>query len=348
MRFAPGAALGVVVAALGACTTGANPTDRADTGRVPSDTSVGETGTTPGTTPTLPTGWAALAPLLAPLQEHSVVALLGEVVVLGGYNDARQIVDRVEAYDPSTDSWRALASLPEPSHHVNAAVVGDRIYVLGVLQGGFLESAVLWIYDPATDAWTTGARPPASHVAGASVVGIDGTDIHVIGGLQSVRAVALHSVYDTVSDRWDTLPDSPRDRDHAAGGTVGGRLLAVAGREVSIASSVDAVDRYDLATGTWSTGAPIPTARSGVGHAFDTLGHLHVVGGEGNAAINSGVFPQHEVYDPTVDGWTELPPMAQPRHGMGAVFVDGVLYVPGGAPVQGFGAVDTFDQFRPE
>lgn len=290
--------------------------------------------------------WTEGPPLLAPLQEHSVVALQGEVVVIGGYDDEGRIVDRVEAYDPVADTWRSLAPLPGPGHHVNAAVVDDRIHVLGVLGPGFLEETVHWVYDPVADAWTDGPRPPDSHVVGASVVGVDGTDIHLVGGLRSVRAVALHSVYDTVAQRWDTLHDSPRTRDHAAGGVFGDRLVAVAGREVRIASVTDAVDRFDLPTGSWSPGAPIPTARAGVAHAFDA-GRLHVLGGEGNPDSRDGVFAEHEVYDVQADTWTRHAPMPRPRHGMGAVFVDGVLYVPGGAPTEGFGAVDTFDVYVP-
>lgn len=337
-----------MLSSLLACTTHMSAsTDRAQTSTPPTF----ETGSPP--LPTADSGsevvrsWSEGPALLAPLQEHSVVALLGEVVVLGGYDDARRMVDRVEAYDPSAEQWRSLASLPAPAHHVNAAVVGDRIYVLGVLQGGFLESAVLWIYDPVLDAWSEGARPPASHAVGASVVAVQGTDIHLVGGLQSVRAVALHSVYDTVADAWSPLPDSPRPRDHAAGGGTGSILIAVGGREATIASVVDSVDRYTPTSNAWEAGAALPTARAGVAHAFDADGHLHVLGGEGNPDDPDGVFDAHEAYDPVGDQWEVLGPMPRPRHGMGAVFIDGVLYVPGGAPVAGFGAVDAFDHFGP-
>ena len=39
--------------------------------------------------------------------------------------------------------------------------------------------------------------------------------------------------------------------------------------------------------------------------------------------------------------------MRTPRHGMGAATVGGALYVPGGADVQGFGAVDVVERFVP-
>jgi hypothetical protein len=38
--------------------------------------------------------------------------------------------------------------------------------------------------------------------------------------------------------------------------------------------------------------------------------------------------------------------MATPRHGTGGAVVDGVFYVPGGANVTGFAAVDTHEMLR--
>ena len=43
------------------------------------------------------------------------------------------------------------------------------------------------------------------------------------------------------------------------------------------------------------------------------------------------------------DTWTTGSPMVSPRHGTGAAALDGVLYMPGGASVQAFGAVATVE-----
>jgi N-acetylneuraminic acid mutarotase len=68
-------------------------------------------------------------------------------------------------------------------------------------------------------------------------------------------------------------------------------------------------------------------------------GKLLVFGGEGNAGDASGVFDDVEAYDPASDTWSPLPPMLEPRHGLGAAELDGRVYLPGGASAQGFGAV---------
>jgi N-acetylneuraminic acid mutarotase len=90
----------------------------------------------------------------------------------------------------------------------------------------------------------------------------------------------------------------------------------------------------------------MPTARGGTA-AGVVDGKIYVVGGEGNGAAASGVFPQVEEYDPATDTWTSRGEMLTPRHGMGAAGFDGGLYVPGGATTQGFGAVATAEIFVP-
>ena len=76
-------------------------------------------------------------------------------------------------------------------------------------------------------------------------------------------------------------------------------------------------------------------------------GCLYALGGEGNAASQSGVFPQVEAYDARADRWESLAPMPTPRHGIGAAVVGDRIWVPGGATLQGFGAVPTHEVFTP-
>ena len=54
-----------------------------------------------------------------------------------------------------------------------------------------------------------------------------------------------------------------------------------------------------------------------------------------------------ELYDATANTWTTLAPMPSPRHGMGAAVVGGRMYIPGGANMEGFGAVATHDILTP-
>ncbi len=292
-------------------------------------------------------GWASATDLLGPLQEHAVVVLDGQVVVVGGYDRDVEIVDRVEAYDPVAGRWRQLPSLPEPLHHGNVAVVDRTLYVVGGLGTGFDERGFVWALEPDADAWAELAPLPPDRAVGSAGVGVIDGRVHLVGGLRDGRAVALHTAWDPVTGAVEALAPAPSVRDHMAAGVLDGRLVVVGGRDGAIAALVDALEIYDPATDRWTTGAPIPTPRGGVAAAVGPDGRLHVLGGEGNPADAYGVFPDHEVWDPSTDTWEALGAMATPRHGMGAAFVDGTLWVPGGALAEGFGAIATNEGWTP-
>ena len=79
------------------------------------------------------------------------------------------------------------------------------------------------------------------------------------------------------------------------------------------------------------------------------FGCFHIFGGEGNDQSPSGVFPDHDVYDPAADRWTRLDPMPVPVHGVtGAAFLNGLIDLPGGGIAQGGSSGSTVHQvYRP-
>jgi N-acetylneuraminic acid mutarotase len=278
------------------------------------------------------------------IQEIGVATLGDDVYVLGGFDDGTQIVSDVRVYDPDTDAWTVARGLPEAVHHANVAVASGKLYVVGAmrLQGfNFVAIGDVWEYDPGLDEWTARRAMPAGTERGASAVGVIDGAIYVAGGLRG-GSVADFSRYDPAQDEWEPLPDLPAPRDHLVGGAVGGSFYAIGGRSGGIAGLTGRVDVYEPGVGSWRSGAAMITPRGGAA-AGVVDGEIIVVGGEGNASAGSGVFPQVESYDPDLDTWTSLQPMITPRHGMGAAGVGDTLYVPGGATVQGFGAVATFE-----
>jgi N-acetylneuraminic acid mutarotase len=291
--------------------------------------------------------WESLPPLAAGIRQETAVVTLGdEIVVIGGFGSSNSAQTRVEAYNPGTRQWRRLPDLPVGMHHTNAAAVGGSIYIVGFLTGGnFSPDGRVFVLRPGASEWGAGAMMSPGTQRGASATVAIGPRIYVAGGLRG-GAVSDFSVYDTTTDSWSGLPDLPLRRDHFVGGAFGTKVVLAGGREGNITAITGRVDIFDTETNDWSEGAPMPTPRGGTaGAVLD--GKLYVLGGEGNTAHRSGVFPQAEAYELATDTWQQLPPMPTPRHGTGAAALDGVIYIPGGATVQAFGAVDTVESFTP-
>ena len=79
----------------------------------------------------------------------------------------------------------------------------------------------------------------------------------------------------------------------------------------------------------------MPTICSDV-NGIAVKGCLYVFGGEGDDEAEHGVFKEVELYHPATDSWTQLEPFPIPVHGVtGAVFLDGLIYLPGGGVSQG-------------
>lgn len=286
--------------------------------------------------------WTERAPLPEPRQEVGVAECDGAVYVVGGLDGRARVVDTVESYDPDTGLWREVAPLPERLHHVPVAAANGKLYSLGGLgPTGFTPSALTFAYDPQTDTWTRLADQPSRRGAGAAAA-IDGR-IYVAGGLRG-GSVADFAVFDTDTGEWTVLPPMPTARDHLGAAVVGGLFYAVAGRAGS--SLFDVVEVYDPAANRWTRSVPIPTARGGLA-VVALRGRIFALGGEGNPGDPLGIFHEVETFDPDLRAWEQLPPMAVGRHGIGAAALRGRIHVPGGAIVQGFGAVTTHDALLP-
>jgi N-acetylneuraminic acid mutarotase len=290
--------------------------------------------------------WIALPPLpQGPRQEVAVAALDGRILVIGGLTDAGRGSAAVEVYDPVAGEWGLAAALPAARHHVGAATLAGSVYAIGGFRGSsFVPDADGYRYEAPAEGWAAVAPLPRARGA-LAVAPLDGR-LHALGGSAVGGSVADHTIYDPTADQWTTAAPLPSPRNHLAAVVVGGALYAIGGRSDGGGNANSAaLERYDPARDAWDGLTPMPTARSG--HAAAEIGgRLVVMGGEVNPGRPDGVFVEVELYDPASDRWTVIEPMPVPRHGIGAVAVAALVYVPGGATRAGFGATAHADALR--
>jgi N-acetylneuraminic acid mutarotase len=271
-------------------------------------------------------------------QEHAVVALGGEIYVIGGF--APGPTATVAAYDPATDQWRSVVDLPEALQHANAAAVNGKIYVAGYYPAANFSAAEPTVleFDPAANAWQERNPMPAGSQRATACVAELGGKIYLFGGARG-GTIAQASAYDPATDTWDELPPLPEPREHCSAGAIAGKLYIASGRSNGIGGFQPKTYAYDPASRQYAEKAPIPTPRGGTAGAV-LHDRLFVFGGEGNSAATTGVFPKIEAYDPATDSWHSYPDMLVPRHGFGAAVIGDRIYLPGGATQQAFGAVN--------
>jgi N-acetylneuraminic acid mutarotase len=302
---------------------------------------------TPATPATPLSEWITLTPLPGgPRQEIGAAALDGRVYVLGGLTDTGTGSAKVEVYDTGANQWQNAADLPAPRHHVGAIALGGSVYSVGGFSGSsFSPASDVYRYDPAQNEWSAGAALPAAR--GALAVAELYGQLFAVGGSTASGSVTDHTVYDPETDEWSFVTNLPTPRNHLAAVALNGYMYVIGGRaDGGGNANTGELDRYDPIEDRWDVLTPMPTARSG--HAAAVLdGRIVVMGGEVNPDNPpNDVFVEVEVYDPSSDRWTTLDPMALPRHGIGAVTIAGLIYVPGGATRAGFGATDHADALR--
>ena len=106
--------------------------------------------------------WSTRAPLLEAVQEVAVAELAGRVYVVGGLQGTA-ILNRVEVWDPVSDSWSFAATLHIPLHRTTATAVADKLYVIGGWPNFFgAPTARTFAYDPSTNTWTEKAPMPTA------------------------------------------------------------------------------------------------------------------------------------------------------------------------------------------
>lgn len=190
--------------------------------------------------------------------------------------------------------------------------------------------------------WRAGAPVPQARTEVSATT--DGRAVYLIGGFaaplrEGERPPAPRDMYayDPQADRWQTVGQIPEGVNHAGFAYLEGRLYIVGGYRANSFDPVDAVRIYDIATGEWSDGAPMPTARGALAVAVHD-GRIHAIGGtvadrahvhehDNPAAGQDRSVGTHEVYDPRTNSWERRAAMPTARNHHGAATVDGRIHV---------------------
>jgi len=279
------------------------------------------------------------------------------MLAVGGHDDGWRPFRTTEAWAaPATPGaapplWRPGPRAPAPLPFASAAPASSgRCYVVAgaatrttalVLERGGGGGA-----DPAAPPrWRT--LPPPSvariHAAAAAL----GDDLYVCGGRPGAGAeLASVEVWRPAAERWAAGPPLTRPRTAAAAATVGGVVHVVGGQT---GKDTHAGGEW-LDSGAGGRWLPLgPRARLATPRKYAVAvewgGRLVVAGGVDALRMRLATC---EAFDPREGVWRPLPDLAVPRSGAGAAVASGgLLFVAGGTPAEGDGAVESVEALAP-
>jgi hypothetical protein len=205
-------------------------------------------------------------------------------------------------YNPSTNIWVTKNPLPTPRYDLGANVVNGKIYLVGGFESASIASTYVQnvssineVYDPSSDVWTKESPLPVAVSDYASAVVDD--KIYIIGNSNE----NLTQIYSPETDTWTYGAPVPTTSagyyPGGAGATTGvfaqKRIYVLGGEEAGLmGSSLGTTLIYDPENDTWSSGTPMPTARSNVGVAV-VNDVLYAIGGEINWGGYTGANEQY-------------------------------------------------------
>ncbi|MEM7658363.1 MAG: galactose oxidase [Bacteroidota bacterium] len=289
-----------------------------------------------------------------PVKRHEAAFVkVGEKFVLLGGRGIRP----VSIYDTQTQSWSEGAAPPVEIHHFQPVVLGEKVLIMGAFNGGYPDETplpVIYQYDLASDRWSIGDSIPADRRRGAAGVVVFQDKVYLVSGIQNGHMsghVPWLDEYDPATDTWSQLPDAPRSRDHFQAIVMENQMYLLGGRRSNAPDSVFAnpvgeVDVYDFASQSWRTIAePLPTLRAG--NFVTSIGEeILVLGGE--SEFQELAHNEVEALHTQQETWRSLSPMLQGRHGTGAVWHRGHLFVASGCGNRGGSQeLETMEAYEP-
>jgi N-acetylneuraminic acid mutarotase len=200
--------------------------------------------------------WSAVAPLPRARSYHASVTVGQCMYVLGGGLN-HGVTSTVLKFDAIPGTWTELAPMPASRHSISTCAIESDIYVFGENNVDEEDQCFVFKYDTMTNAWST-LTPMPFHGCGLSLNVVDGM-IYIVGDRsRDVRR------YEPASGTYSLLAPMSTLRHFCTSFVLNGSLYVAGGLGNGNRSSVE---RYDIATDTWTDMADMLKERAFCGAA---------------------------------------------------------------------------------
>lgn len=267
--------------------------------------------------------------------EAAFVESAGEFYLLGGRR-----IQEVSIFNPCTNTWTSGSKPPIEMHHFEGFSYKGEIYAVGIQSGKYPREKSLsenYKYQPKTNLWVQTFDMPKGRVRSSTTAKVYEDKLYIACGIIDGHwdgHVKWFDCYDFKTQKWETLPDAPRYRDHASSVICNDKLYLLGGRVTSgsigkvFHLTVPEVDVYDFKTKTWSTlKNKIPTQRAGC--TAVAIGDKIILAG-GESIKQKTAHNEVECLDTKTGEWSALPLLNVGRHGTQLIWFKKKLYIASG------------------
>src|SRR5437867_4726942 len=179
--------------------------------------------------------------------------------VYGGQTSTGGFLNDLWRWNPATQTWTQLANMPTAKGNIQGTYWNGKIYVPGGFAAGvhITENA---IYDIATNTWSTGAPLPAAQTGTNAAFN---NKVYNFGGNPGPQSTV--TIYDIVTNTWSNgaaMPAAIAYGRATVTNPIFGDPFAYYVGGIAGGVTVPTVYRYDFATNSWATMAPLQTART--------------------------------------------------------------------------------------
>ncbi|MGW8314571.1 MAG: Kelch repeat-containing protein, partial [Bacteroidales bacterium] len=190
----------------------------------------------------------------------SAVELNDLFYICGGVDAEGNILNKIQIYDPSNDTWSLASTSMEARRWGHSATTVDgKIYVIGgtnVPQGPAIKD--IEQYDPATDTWSIVGEMADARI-GHSAIEYEGK-IYIMGGEYaepSLTVLRTLEAYDPSTDTWEYLSPMPTARIFMGACVTDGVIYVLGGGSKYPYPGITSVEAYDIAEDRWEKKTPM-------------------------------------------------------------------------------------------
>lgn len=283
--------------------------------------------------------WQNRTPMPVARAGVTAVVLDNQIYVLGGKNEAGEVLDIVSRYNPENDTWTTEQPMDRARFNAAAVVLNNKIYVMGGRGDSNEVLNKVEVFDPLTQTWDDVSNMREDREGLAAFV-LDNV-IYAAGGSDD-NAQILNSVeyFDATENTWRDFAAWDLDVASAsfAAVTFADSVYTFGG--FSTFGPLNRVQRYHPVNGVAAL-TPFMPARGGLSAAA-LEDAIYVMGGR---MSDNDVVDTVNRFIPEENRWELATPLLEARENAAAVFADNQLFIFGGSDAAGnvLASVEAFD-----